>query len=178
MQKDFCNSIGPFRHLVRCSVMSGVAGKWLAPGHHGYQRACDLISGQASTGPFGSLVLVRARERRRIVFSIVFSRLLSSALSVFQIDDVEMKFLSANSISEFSHGLGRVEMWRGSFRSNISVAASFVWRCLSGSTMTPFPHPAHRTGRADLPHPALGQDFTLCFRMQRHRQFLNTLWSL
>ena len=26
--------------------------------------------------------------------------------------------------------------------------------------MTPFPHPAHRTGRAELPHPALGQDFT------------------
>ena len=43
---------------------------------------------------------------------------------------------------------------------NISVAASFVWRCLSGSAMTPFSHPAHRTGQADLPHPALGQDFT------------------
>src|SRR6266404_5609520 len=54
----------------------------------------------------------------------------------------------------------RVEMWRGSGRLNISVAASFVWRCLTGSAMTPFPHPAHRTGRADLPHPALGQDFT------------------
>ena len=27
--------------------------------------------------------------------------------------------------------------------------------------MAPFPHPAHRTGRADFPHPALGQDFTL-----------------
>src|SRR5216684_6241541 len=26
--------------------------------------------------------------------------------------------------------------------------------------MAPFPHPAHRTGQADLPHPALGQDFT------------------
>src|SRR3981081_1350553 len=51
-------------------------------------------------------------------------------------------------------------MWRGGFRLNISVAASFVWRCLSGSTVTPFPHPAHRTGRADLPHPALGQDVT------------------
>ena len=24
------------------------------------------------------------------------------------------------------------------------LSASFVWRCLSGSTMTPFPHPAHR----------------------------------
>src|SRR5258705_11814679 len=40
------------------------------------------------------------------------------------------------------------------------LSASFVWRCLSGSAMTPFPHPAHRTGHADLPHPALGQDFT------------------
>src|SRR5262245_15685331 len=62
------------------------------------------------------------------------------------------------------HGLrsefGRVEMWRGGCRLNISVAASFVWRCLSGSTLAPFPHPAHRTGQADLPHPALGQDLT------------------
>src|SRR5437867_1657572 len=45
--------------------------------------------------------------------------------------------------------------------SSISVAAPFVWRCLSGSTIAPFPHPAHRTGQADFPHPALGQDFTL-----------------
>jgi hypothetical protein len=55
----------------------------------------------------------------------------------------------------------RVEMWRGGVRLNISVAAPFVWRCLSGSTMAPFPHPAHRTGQADFPHPALGQDLTL-----------------
>src|ERR1700687_1512842 len=27
--------------------------------------------------------------------------------------------------------------------------------------MAPFPHPAHRTGQAAFPHPALGQDFTL-----------------
>src|SRR5881409_3398861 len=45
---------------------------------------------------------------------------------------------------------GRVGMWRGDCRSNISVAAPFVWRCLTGSTMAPFPHPAHRTGQADL----------------------------
>jgi hypothetical protein len=51
-------------------------------------------------------------------------------------------------------------MWRGFCRSDISVSAPFVWRCLSGSTITPFPHPAHRTGHADLPHPALGQDLT------------------
>ena len=56
--------------------------------------------------------------------------------------------------------IGRVEMWRGSSRFGLSVAAPFVWRCPSNLAITPFPHPAHRTGRADLPHPALGQDVT------------------
>src|SRR6516225_3562493 len=32
---------------------------------------------------------------------------------------------------------------------------SFVWRCVTGSAVAPFPHPAHRTGLADCPHPAL-----------------------
>jgi hypothetical protein len=57
-------------------------------------------------------------------------------------------------------GLGRVGMWRGGGRFSLSVSAPFVWRCLNSQTVTPFPHPAHRTGHADLPHPALGQDFT------------------
>src|SRR6202158_6362224 len=35
-------------------------GAWCAPGHHGYQRACVLISGQASSGPFGSPVFACA----------------------------------------------------------------------------------------------------------------------
>jgi hypothetical protein len=42
--------------------------------------------------------------------------------------------------------------------ANISVSAPFVWRCLTSSPVVPFPHPSHRTGRAELPHPALGQD--------------------
>src|SRR6516165_6338425 len=41
-------------------------------------------------------------------------------------------------------------MWRSGCRPNISVAAPFVWRCLTGSTVALFPHPAHRTGRADF----------------------------
>src|SRR3954471_8094369 len=57
-------------------------------------------------------------------------------------------------------GHGRGEMWRGGGRPGMSVSAPFVWRCLSGSTMAPFPHPAHRTGHADLSHPSLGQDLT------------------
>ena len=52
----------------------------------------------------------------------------------------------------------RVGMWRGSLRPGLSVSAPFVWRCLSSQAVAPFPHPAHRTGRADFPHPALGQD--------------------
>ena len=58
--------------------------------------------------------------------------------------------------SELDHW-GRVEMWRGSVSPGSTVAAPFVWRCLNCLNMTPFPHPAHRTGRADFPHPALGQ---------------------
>ncbi len=38
-------------------------------------------------------------------------------------------------------------MWRGG-NNNVE------------SGITPFPHPPHRTGRAELPHPALGQDIT------------------
>ena len=60
---------------------------------------------------------------------------------------------------------GRVEMWRGGSRSGLSVAAPFVWRCPNNLAVAPFPHPAHRTGRADLPHPALGQD--ACFRPRK-----------
>jgi len=54
----------------------------------------------------------------------------------------------------------RVEMWRGGSRFGLSVSAPFVWRCPSNLAVAPFPHPAHRTGHADLPHPALGQDIT------------------
>ncbi len=52
---------------------------------------------------------------------------------------------------------GRVEVWRGCCRPNISVSAPFVWRCLTGSTLAPFPHPARQTGRADFPHPAFSR---------------------
>jgi hypothetical protein len=55
---------------------------------------------------------------------------------------------------------GRVGMWRGGGRIGLYVSAPFVWRCLNSRAMTPFPHPAHRTGRALLSHPALGQDIT------------------
>jgi hypothetical protein len=55
---------GPAARCKRLNRSVGVAvlhqcirpliGACCAPGHHGYQRACVLISGQASNGPFGS----------------------------------------------------------------------------------------------------------------------------
>src|SRR6516165_3206121 len=45
-------------------------GAHCAPGHHGYQRACDLISGQASTGPLGPPVFASAGKTD---FSIIIS---------------------------------------------------------------------------------------------------------
>ncbi len=49
----------------------------------------------------------------------------------------------------------RVEEGRGGGRIGLSVSAPLVWRCLNGRAITPFPLPAHRTGRADFRHPAL-----------------------
>src|SRR5579863_7516446 len=76
--------------------------------------------------------------------------------------EAEIRWLEAgqgrNPIS--STGFGRVGVWRDGVRLSMSVTAPFVWRCLSGSAVAPFPHPPHRTGRADFPHPALGQDLT------------------
>jgi hypothetical protein len=66
-----------------------------------------------------------------------------------------------NGLIQFLHDgrleMGRVEVWRGRCRLNISVAAPFVWRCLTGSTLAPSPHPARQTGHADLPHPAFSR---------------------
>ena len=41
-----------------------------APGHHGYQRACVLISGQASTGPFGSPVFACAGNELSVRYGL------------------------------------------------------------------------------------------------------------
>jgi hypothetical protein len=52
-----------FVELSGCGLASMYpASDWsvCAPGHHGYQRACGLISGQASIGPFGSPVFACA----------------------------------------------------------------------------------------------------------------------
>ena len=49
-------------HAVLHQCIRPLIGACRAPGHHGYQRACVLISGQASIGPFGSPVFARARK--------------------------------------------------------------------------------------------------------------------
>ena len=63
---------------VRCKrfvdlVVSGLASmypvsswSYFAPDHHGYQRACDLINGQASTGHRVTSVRMRREDRSSI----------------------------------------------------------------------------------------------------------------
>src|SRR5438445_7433799 len=58
--------------------------------------------------------------------------------------------------------------------SNISVAAPFVRRCLTGSTMAPFSHPAHRTGQADLS----GSSAIAGFRPHRTHRAALPQWAL
>jgi hypothetical protein len=56
-----CKKISPIcRMWVLHQCIRPHVGACRAPGHHGYQRACDLITVQASTGPFGSPVFACA----------------------------------------------------------------------------------------------------------------------
>src|SRR3982074_3525782 len=58
LQEDFVELAAAVLHQC-IRPLIGACG---APGHHGYQRACVLISGQASIGPFGPPVFARARK--------------------------------------------------------------------------------------------------------------------
>ncbi len=49
----------------------------------------------------------------------------------------------------------RVEPGRRGFRLGLSVSPRFLWECLNSPSMARFSRPAHRTGLADFPHPAL-----------------------
>src|SRR6202011_5123281 len=58
LQEDFVElAVAVLHQCIRPLI-----GACCAPSHHGYQRACVLISGQASIGPFGSPVFARARK--------------------------------------------------------------------------------------------------------------------
>ena len=71
-QADFDPMYGPAVRRKRFHRSGGFAvshqcirpliGACCAPGHHGYQRACVLISRQASNGPFGSPGFACARK--------------------------------------------------------------------------------------------------------------------
>src|SRR2546426_12511747 len=58
LQEDFVELAAAVLH----QCIRPLIGACCAPGHHGYQRACVLINGQASTGPSGSPVFARARK--------------------------------------------------------------------------------------------------------------------
>jgi hypothetical protein len=56
-----------------------------APGHHGYQRACELISGQASIGPFGSPVFActgKTDPPFRLILRLILSQTWVTSLPV------------------------------------------------------------------------------------------------
>jgi hypothetical protein len=56
VERDFVN----LADVVLHQCIRPLIGACGAPGHHGYQRAFELISGQASNGPFGSPVFACA----------------------------------------------------------------------------------------------------------------------
>jgi hypothetical protein len=73
----------------------------------------------------------------------------------FRQKDTKLAKDASVTVNVWSRGVTR---W---FRCSLSVADSFVCRCLTSCTMLPSSHPAHRTGYADFPLPALGERVTM-----------------
>jgi hypothetical protein len=148
------------------------------PAAHDAHDAKGLQRAQPSASPLADLVSVRGPARQGDAPGFAYDRGCVKTRNASRVDAMlsilksreekcgtyasQIRSASAAVFSPraFSHSLGRVEMWRGGGRFGLSVAAPFVWRCPSNLAVAPFPHPAHRTGHADLPHPALGQDLT------------------
>ena len=69
--------------------------------------------------------------------------------------------------------LGRVEVWRGGLGFGLLRCQGFPVRGAISVCHAPFPHPAHRTGRADFPHPALLQNLRTSLSARLH-----DLWAV
>ena len=66
--------------------------------------------------------------------------------------------------------MGRVDDWRGSWRSRGVAVARRLSPYVGASfrTMTPFPVAAHQTGHADFPHPAFSRPIRPSLSVGRH----------
>jgi hypothetical protein len=129
----------------------------------GAMASCCTGCPAANRGPDSVTTTARALTASKLPISragwLVWVGHCQSRASALRSLNLGVSFPAVRSLTLLSLA-GRVEMWRGGSRSGLSVAAPFVWRCPSNLAVAPFPHPAHRTGHADFPHPALGQDIT------------------
>jgi transposase len=64
--------------------------------------------------------------------------------------------------------IGRVERWRGGLGCGLLPYQGFPVRGAISACHAPFPPPAHRTGRAVFPHPALLQNFRISLSARPH----------
>jgi hypothetical protein len=152
--------------LTRSRMLPGATSRYLAPGYlfqPGPRPALSWLKAPLArrrgypTGaptPGGrSPKILKMLSRARLGAGVTGSKGLAERKCASRSSDRLLDtFRPSRNSSLWSRGVAR---W---FRWSLSVADSFVCRCLTSSTMLPFPHPAHRTGRADLPHPALGED--------------------
>jgi hypothetical protein len=78
LQENF-HRVGGRAVLHQC--IRPLIGAFCAPGHHGYQRACDLVTGQASMGHLGHQC---SHAPGRPILHLVFILAQTSAGKAFQ----------------------------------------------------------------------------------------------
>jgi hypothetical protein len=126
-----------WRWTVLHQCIRPLIGAHCAPGHHGYQRACDLISGQASMGHFGHqgshapgrtnlhVVLSSRRPRQVMVSNYIIACSLISRWTIKQVGRWRSTSpQSSGHEPEHSRRCGPA-CWRAQSRARCGAAASW-----------------------------------------------------
>ena len=111
----------------------------VAPGHHGYQRACDLISGKASRRPNGSPVLARAGKTEPPSRLVLSQTSAGNSQFIMQTKRLIRILIERNIIPRTEMSLERIGEW---MRANVRRAqrrcdAKTDRLCFSGSLGCP-----------------------------------------
>src|ERR1700748_445697 len=113
-----------------------------APGHHGYQRACDLISGQASSGPLGSPVFACAGKTEP-PSRLIFSQTLAGKITrLFANDEATWSLCASKSRPRAS----TLQAIRASLLAGAIASTLRCSRFLAASIQCLSPWPSHLLG--------------------------------
>jgi DNA replication protein DnaC len=118
------------------------------------QRANIVLAGAPGVGK-SHLAIAWGREACRRGYRVKFFTAAGLVNTYLEAREQRQVLRLEAHIARCQLLVGRVEVWRGGLGFGLLPYQGFPVCGAIAVCHAPFPHPAHRTGRADFPHPAL-----------------------